>query len=147
MNNTGSLKHSALLLLRGKSSKVDKTTDSYISGKYEWTGAPASPSFTHTMCHWELFKRSCQQVVQLSAHPCWSVGAPLTERKERHREGSSKEKEKCFGSFYLSVGLTALQGMPGEEDQCRTSRFPQFIVPGSQIIFLRKPGAQSFPLW
>lgn len=32
--------------------------------------------------------------------------------------------------FYLSVALTALQGMAWEEDQCRTSRFPQFIVRG-----------------
>lgn len=68
----------------------------------EWTGASASPSFCWTICHWGLFKRSCQQVVQLSAHPCWSVGAFLTARKERHRE-RARERERRMFLVFLSV--------------------------------------------
>lgn len=86
------------------------------------------PLFPRTICHWGLFKRSCQQVVQLSAHPHWS-GEPSWQREKKGTGRElEREKEKCCGSFYLSVALTALQGMPWEEDQCRTSGFPQFIV-------------------
>lgn len=88
------------------------------------------PAFSRIICHWGLFKSCCQQVVQLSAHPCWSLGAPRqTEKKDTGRQ-RERRKEKCCGPFYPPIALTALQGMPWEEDQCRTSGFPQFIVQG-----------------
>lgn len=94
-----------------------------------------------TICHWGLFKRSCQQVVQLSAHPHWS-GEPSWQREKKSTGRElGREKEKCCGSFYLSVALTASQGMPWEGDQCRTSGFPQFIV-RSEPNHLPKTGGE-----
>lgn len=49
-----------------------------------------------------MLKRSCQQVVQLSVHPHWSVGALLTARKER---GSERGKKKNVVDLFICPSL------------------------------------------
>lgn len=116
--------------------------------KPEWT--VASPSVPpRTICHWGLFKRSCQQVVQLSAHPRWSVGALLTERKERHREGSEGDRKKNVVGLFICPSLwQPCRGCHGRkinagQADSHSSLFGGLAKSSSQ----GGRGAQSFPLW
>lgn len=92
-----------------------------------------------------MLKRSCQQVVQLSVHPHWSVGALLTARKERHREGAREAKRKMLWIFLSVRRSDSLAGDAKGGRSMQDKRIPTVHCSGAANHLPKTDGSSKLP--